>query len=134
MVAKADVLDALSKVKGPDLTGDLVSLGLVSDPVISGDSVMFAITVDAARAQELEPLRQAAEKAVSKVEGVNKVMAALTAEVKAGTRAPAAQPHPAHLPAAPRRQPVPTWQPRHRWPAAPAPRRRPHKPWPACRA
>jgi ATP-binding protein involved in chromosome partitioning len=90
MVAKADVLDALSKVKGPDLTGDLVSLGLVSDPVISGDSVMFAITVDAARAQELEPLRQAAEKAVSKVEGVNKVMAALTAEVKAGTRAPGA--------------------------------------------
>jgi ATP-binding protein involved in chromosome partitioning len=92
MVAKADVLDALSKVKGPDLTGDLVSLGLVSDPVISGDSVMFAITVDAARAQELEPLRQAAEKAVSKVEGVNKVMAALTAEVKAGTRAPATAP------------------------------------------
>jgi ATP-binding protein involved in chromosome partitioning len=64
-----------------------VSLGLVSDPVISGDSVMFAITVDASRAAELEPLRQAAEKAVSNVPSVGKVMAALTAEVKAGSKA-----------------------------------------------
>jgi ATP-binding protein involved in chromosome partitioning len=47
MVQKSDVLEALAKVKGPDLEGDLVSLGLVSDPVISGSSVMFAITVDA---------------------------------------------------------------------------------------
>jgi ATP-binding protein involved in chromosome partitioning len=98
MVQKSDVLEALAKVKGPDLEGDLVSLGLVSDPVISGSSVMFAITVDAGRANELEPLRQAAEKAVSKVAGVDKVMAALTAEVKAGARAPAAS---AASPAAP---------------------------------
>ncbi len=87
MIEKKDVLAALSKVRGPDLEGDLVSLGLVSDPVISGDSVMFAITVDASRAAELEPLRQAAEKAVSKLLGVGKVMAALTAEVKAGSKA-----------------------------------------------
>ncbi len=86
MIEKQDVMAALSKVRGPDLEGNLVSLGLVSDPVISGDSVMFAITVDASRAAELEPLRQAAEKAVSKVPGVNKVMAALTADVKAGSR------------------------------------------------
>ncbi|MEE4238346.1 MAG: iron-sulfur cluster carrier protein ApbC [Anderseniella sp.] len=86
MIEKQDVMTALSKVRGPDLEGNLVSLGLVSDPVISGDSVMFAITVDARRAAELEPLRQAAEKAVSKVPGVNKVMAALTAEVKGGSK------------------------------------------------
>ena len=95
MIEKQDVMAALSKVRGPDLEGDLVSLGLVSDPVISGDSVMFAITVDASRASELEPLRQAAEKAVSKVPGVNKVMAALTAEVKAGAKAAGRTPPPA---------------------------------------
>jgi len=89
MIEKQDVMAALAKVRGPDLEGDLVSLGLVSDPVISGSSVMFSITVDAARAAELEPLRQAAEKAVSKVAGVTKVMAALTAEVKAGSKAAA---------------------------------------------
>jgi ATP-binding protein involved in chromosome partitioning len=90
MVDKQAVMNALSKVRGPDLEGDLISLGLVSGVVVSGDSVMFAITVDAARASELEPLRQAAEKAVSKVDGVAKVMAALTAEVKAGPRPAAA--------------------------------------------
>ena len=86
MVDKQQVMAALSKVRGPDLDGDLVSLGLVSDVVISGDNVMFAITVEASRASELEPLRQAAEKAVGKVDGVEKVMAALTAEVKPGAR------------------------------------------------
>lgn len=91
MVDKQQVMAALSKVRGPDLDGDLVSLGLVSDVVISGDNVMFAITVEASRASELEPLRQAAEKAVGKVDGVEKVMAALTAEVKPGARRAAGQ-------------------------------------------
>lgn len=86
MVDKQQVMAALSKVRGPDLDGDLVSLGLVSDVIVNGDNVMFAITVDASRAEELEPLRQAAEKAVSKLDGISKVMAALTAEVKPGSR------------------------------------------------
>ena len=93
MVDKQQVMAALSKVRGPDLDGDLVSLGLVSDVIVNGDNVMFAITVDASRANELEPLRQAAEKAVSKLDGVSKVMAALTAEVKPGSR-PATQTSP----------------------------------------
>ncbi len=109
MVEKQQVMAALSKVRGPDLDGDLVSLGLVSDVVISGDNVMFAITVDAARANELEPLRQAAEQAVSKLDGVEKVMAALTAEVKAGSRPAAGQtPPPAGANMAP---PPPMGQP-----------------------
>ena len=94
MIDKQEVIQALSKVRGPDLEGDLISLGLVSDVMVSGDSVMFAITVDASRAGELEPLRQAAEKAVSKVQGVAKVMAALTAEVKAGSRPQGSTPPP----------------------------------------
>ncbi|AXS40137.1 iron-sulfur cluster carrier protein ApbC [Breoghania sp. L-A4] len=90
-VTKEQVLDALRRVKGPDLEGDLVSLGLVSDVFVSDGRVVFSITVPAERAQELEPLRQAAEKVVADLPGAGKVMVALTAEKKAGQGA-ASQP------------------------------------------
>ena len=44
----------------------------------------FSITVPADRAQELEPLRQAAEKVVKDIKGVTGVTAVLTAEKAAG--------------------------------------------------
>ncbi|WP_321341581.1 iron-sulfur cluster carrier protein ApbC [Breoghania sp.] len=93
-VTKEAVLKRLSMVKGPDLESDLVSLGLVSDIFISDGRVIFSITVPAERAQELEPLRQAAERIVSEMPGVDKVMVALTAEKKPGSpsAAPAAAP------------------------------------------
>lgn len=84
MPTRDEVLAELSKVKGPDLEGDIVSLGLVSDIFISEGRVIFSITVPAERAQDLEPLRQAAEKVVGKLPGVEKVLAALTSERKAG--------------------------------------------------
>jgi ATP-binding protein involved in chromosome partitioning len=82
---REEILDRLRRVKGPDLSGDLVSLGLVSDIFISGGKVMFSITVPAERAGELEPLRQAAEKIVRDAPGVESVMVVLTAE-KRGQR------------------------------------------------
>jgi len=82
---KQAVLEQLAKVKGPDLEGDLVSLGLVSDVFVSDGRVAFSITVPAERAQELEPLRQAAEKVVKEVPGVENAMVALTAERAAGS-------------------------------------------------
>jgi len=83
-IAKDDILDALKQVKGPDLKGDIVSQGLVSDIFATDGKVIFSITVPADRAQELEPLREAAEKVVSDLPGVDSVMVALTAEKKAG--------------------------------------------------
>lgn len=77
---KSAVIEQLRQIKGPDLEGDIVSLGLVSDVFVSDGRVAFSITVPAARAQELEPLRQAAEKVVNEVEGVENAMVALTAE------------------------------------------------------
>ncbi len=77
---KSAVIEQLRQIKGPDLEGDIVSLGLVSDVFVSDGRVAFSITVPAARAQELEPLRQAAEKVVKEVEGVENAMVALTAE------------------------------------------------------
>ncbi|MGI9412318.1 MAG: iron-sulfur cluster assembly protein, partial [Hyphomicrobiales bacterium] len=71
------VFEQLSKVKGPDLEGNIVDLGLVSEVVIANGSVTFALTVDPSRARELEPMREAAEKAVEKLDGVERVMVAL---------------------------------------------------------
>ncbi|MHC5653935.1 Mrp/NBP35 family ATP-binding protein [Stappia sp. ICDLI1TA098] len=92
MPTREDVLKELSKVKGPDLEGDIVSLGLVSDVFISDGRVIFSITVPAERAQELEPLRQAAEKVVSKLPGVEKALVALTSERKGGGQGAAPAP------------------------------------------
>ena len=84
LLTKERVLEALKRVKGPDLREDIVSLGLVSEIVINKGKVYFAISVDPARAGELEALRQAAEKAVSTVPGVEAVAVTLTADREPG--------------------------------------------------
>ncbi len=83
VVTKEQVLDQLSRVRGPDLEGDLVSLNLVSGILVNEGKVIFSINVPAERAQELEALREAAQKAVERIEGVSQVTAVLTAERKA---------------------------------------------------
>ena len=81
-VTRETVLEALAAVPGPDRTSDIVSLKMVSEIVVAGKDVMFAINVDPAQAGQLEPLRKAAERAVSGIPGIGKVMVALTAEKK----------------------------------------------------
>lgn len=83
-LTQAQVLDVLRRVKGPDLESNIVELGLVSEVLVKDGRVYFSITVPAARASELEPLRQAAEKVVSALEGVKGVTAVLTAEKATG--------------------------------------------------
>ena len=87
-ITKEQILDALKRVRGPDLEGDIVSQGLVSDIFVNDGKVIFSITVPAERAQELEPLREAAEKVVSELPDVASVMVALTAEKKPGQDSP----------------------------------------------
>ena len=94
MAIKDLVLEQLKRVKGPDLTGNIVDLGLVSDIVVSGDKVFFSITVPSDRAEELEPLREAAERAALGVDGVSKAGVVLTAAKKAGTPNPQPKPSP----------------------------------------
>src|SRR5262245_58971751 len=79
-LSREQILERLRRVKGPDLTSNIVDLGLVSEVLIKDGRVSFSITVPAARAEELEPLRQAAEKIVAETEGVQRVTAVLTAE------------------------------------------------------
>ena len=85
-VSKEQVEEKLRRIKGPDLTGNIVDLGLVSEILIKDDKVYFSITVPASRAEELEPLRQAAERVVKDVAGVAGVNAVLTAAAGPGSR------------------------------------------------
>ncbi|MFD1745834.1 Mrp/NBP35 family ATP-binding protein [Rhizobium helianthi] len=89
-VTKDTVIEALRKVRGPDLEGDIVSRNMVSDVFIADGKVYFSISVPAERAKELEPLRMAAERSVTAIPGVKSALVTLTADRKAG--APTAKP------------------------------------------
>ncbi len=78
------VLEQLSKVRGPDLKTDLVTLGLVSEIAINGDDIAFSISINPAEAERLEPMREAAAKSVEQLDGVGKVLVTLTAERQGG--------------------------------------------------
>ncbi len=103
-VTQTQVLDALRRVKGPDLESNIVDLGLVSEVLIKDGKVYFSITVPAERAEELEPLRQAAAKVAGDIEGVIGATAVLTAEATRGAKAPGSSPGGAAVPEHPRVQ------------------------------
>jgi ATP-binding protein involved in chromosome partitioning len=116
-VTKETVIEALRRVRGPDLEGDIVSRNMVSDVFIADGKVYFSISVPSERAQELEPLRVAAERTVKDIPGVKGALVTLTADRKAGSAPPprpapaqSARPAPAgghahgHAPAAPQGQ------------------------------
>ncbi|HTO29640.1 MAG TPA: iron-sulfur cluster carrier protein ApbC [Pararhizobium sp.] len=92
-VTKEQVIEKLKGVRGPDMDGNIVDMGLVSDVFISDSKVYFSITVPAERARELDPLRAAAERVVKEIPGVKGAMVALTADKKgASSTAPVQRP------------------------------------------
>ena len=96
-VTKEQVLERLRTVRGPDMDGNIVDLGLVSDVFISDGKAYFSITVPAERARELDPMRAAAERVVKEIPGIKAATVALTADKRAATgpaaaRAPAPPP------------------------------------------
>ena len=87
--SKDQVVERLRRVKGPDMQSNIVDLGLVSEILLKDGRISFSITVPAERAAELEPMRQAAEKIVREMDGVQGVIAVLTAEKPRGAAAAA---------------------------------------------
>lgn len=90
-LTQAQVLAALQNVIDPARGTDIVTLGLVSGVAVKNGHVAFAIEIDPARAQAMEPVRKAAEAAVDGLAGVLTVSAVLTAEA---APKPAAKPQP----------------------------------------
>ncbi|MEE8517000.1 MAG: iron-sulfur cluster carrier protein ApbC [Alphaproteobacteria bacterium] len=80
MISEQQILDALKGVVDPGHGSDIVSLGRVSGIVIKDGNIGFAIEVEPERGSELEPLRQAAEDEVMKLDGVTSATVVLTAE------------------------------------------------------
>ncbi len=88
-ITKEQITEALKSVMAPGGEVDIVSAGMLSEIVIAGENVMFALNVDPDQASAFEPVRKAAEEAVAALPGVGKVMVALTAEKQAGEEKPA---------------------------------------------
>jgi ATP-binding protein involved in chromosome partitioning len=99
-VSKQEVLDTLRKISPPE-GGDIVERGMVSDVFIADGKVYFSISVPAERAQQLETLRSAAEKAVSAISGVQKAVVTLTASKAPSKEGPASPAAPPRKPQAP---------------------------------
>lgn len=104
-VTNETVIECLKTIKGPDLEGDIVSLGLVSPIMIDGGKVIFTITVPSDQTEKLEPMRLAAQRAVSELDGVTSATVIFTAERAGGSvsnsQRPTASATPPKAPAAP---------------------------------
>jgi ATP-binding protein involved in chromosome partitioning len=101
-VTEEKIRDALRRIQHRGRS--VVDLEMVTGIVIKGSNVGFAIEVEPAEGQALEPLRRACEEAVRALPGVTSCTAVLTAErAPGGDRAarPQTAQRPAAAPAAP---------------------------------
>jgi ATP-binding protein involved in chromosome partitioning len=77
-VTQTQILDALRKIAAPG-GGDIVGRGMVTGLVVKDGNVGFSIEVDPKDGPKMEPLRQAAERAVDQLPGVTSATVVLTA-------------------------------------------------------
>lgn len=79
---QAQVLQALTAVKDPDLHKDIVALGFVKDLAIDGGRVSFAIELTTPACPVKDQMRDQAKAAVSAIPGVTDVAVTMTAQVR----------------------------------------------------
>ena len=82
MSERAAVLEALARVKDPDLHRDIVSLGFVKDLTIDGGRVAFTIELTTPACPVKDQMRDQARAAVLDVPGVSSVDVQMTARVR----------------------------------------------------
>jgi len=83
------IRDELKRIAAPDGRGNIVSAGLVSEIVINGGEVMFALQAAPQHMATMEKLRTVVEGAVKAIPGVSRALVALTADKPATPAAPA---------------------------------------------
>jgi ATP-binding protein involved in chromosome partitioning len=106
-ITEAQILAALKTVVDPERGRDIVSLGMVTGLQLREGHVAFVLEVERERGARLEPLRQAAERAVERLPGVLSVSAVLTAEAAPHAAAPPARPAAGRAPHGPAKALVP---------------------------
>ena len=79
-ITQADIMRALELVRLPASGQSLAASGRVTNVLVDGGKVIFAIGIDPTEAAAMEPVRKAAESAVSGLPGVTQVLVGLTAE------------------------------------------------------
>lgn len=89
-VTEAAVRSALKAVMDPDLGIDIVTLGFVKAVTIDGGTVTLKIELTTPACPVKEQLKKQAEDVVSRVPGVSRVTAEMTAQVKGSGRLPMA--------------------------------------------
>ena len=83
-VTEAKVLGALSAIAAPGRDTGVVACGMVSQVVVKGGHVSFAIEIEPTERAAMEATRRACEEAVRALPGVVSVTAVLTAETAGG--------------------------------------------------
>jgi len=91
-VTEADISTALKSVNIPDSDHNIVDAGVVTGLVVKDGHVQFALEIDPAHAERMEPARKQAEQTVAGLPGVLSVTAVLTAHRPAEQPAQPAQP------------------------------------------
>ena len=79
---QAQILQALTAVKDPDLHKDIVKLGFVKDVSIDGGRVAFTIELTTPACPVKEQLKEQARAAVLQIPGVTDVTVTMTAQVR----------------------------------------------------
>ncbi len=115
-VTREEVIETLRTVVDPGQGQDIVSADMAKAVMVSGGTVSFVLEVDPAKGEAMEPVRAAAQAAVEKLPGVEKVSAILTAHSES--------PGEARSPAAGDKGPPPEITPRRK-PSEPADKRIP---------
>ncbi|WP_374652544.1 Mrp/NBP35 family ATP-binding protein [Dongia sp.] len=87
-ITEAEIRSVLSTITSPE-GGNIIERGMVQGLVVRDGHVGFSIEVDPAQGEKLEPMRKAAESAVTNLPGVLSVTAVLTAHKGPGATAPA---------------------------------------------
>jgi len=91
-VTREDVIAALAKIIDPGQGKDLIAADMAKAITVTGGTVSFVIEVDPAKGPAMEPIRAAAQAAVERLPGVEKVSAVLTAHSTAPSPSAGSQP------------------------------------------
>lgn len=76
-----DILDALKRVKDPELDRDLVSLGMIKDVKVDGGAVSFTVVLTTPACPMRSQIKEAARQAVAALPGVESVDVKLDSKI-----------------------------------------------------
>ncbi|MAI49764.1 MAG: hypothetical protein CMM16_04250 [Rhodospirillaceae bacterium] len=82
-VTETEIIAALKSVEIPGTEYNIIDAGVVSGLVVKDGHVQFALEIDPATAEKMEPVRKQAEQVAARIAGVLSVTAVLTAHKQA---------------------------------------------------